>query len=200
MAMSTATTRVAAMLAAAIFLISTSFYSASAQAEAPAPSSALAGCMDSLLNTSDCLSFVQAESTITKPDKACCPELAGLVESNPICLCQLLGGNTSAAIGVTIDVKKALTLPSICKIQTPPVSMCSVVGIYVAGVPVGAPAPSAGSTSPAGHAASSPGGQSAAPAPSAGNNTKSGASSIAGFAVVPLTLALAMAAFLPTFF
>jgi len=121
--MTMATTRVAAMVVAAAVFFST-FYSVSPQAEAPTPS-ALAGCMDKLLNLSDCLTYVLNGSNLTKPDKGCCPELAGLVESNAICLCVLLGTNVSESTGIAIDVKRALKLPSVCAVKTPPASTCS---------------------------------------------------------------------------
>lgn len=90
----------------------------------PGPSAGL-DCMTYLLNMSDCLTYVEEGSNLTAPDKACCPELAGLVESQPICLCQLLGTNTSASLPVQINMQKALKLPSVCGVQTPPVSLCS---------------------------------------------------------------------------
>ncbi|PIA48713.1 hypothetical protein AQUCO_01400939v1 [Aquilegia coerulea] len=108
---------------------------------APAPSD---DCFNSLLNMSDCLTFVEAESNLTTPDKGCCPSLAGLVESNPICLCQLLGSNANS-FGVQIDVSKALQLPKACRVTTPPISLCSAVG-----VPVGVPTTSEGPSMPAG--------------------------------------------------
>ncbi|KAE8724876.1 Non-specific lipid transfer protein GPI-anchored 2 [Hibiscus syriacus] len=131
-------------------------------AEAPTPD-----CMTNLLNLSDCLSYVVAGSNLTKPDKPCCPELAGLVESSPQCLCYLLDKNKTASYGFNIDMDRALKLPKVCHVSTPPVSLCSVVN----GGPTGAPTPSPkGSISP-GFA------QELAPGPSSGN-TK-GASNIA---------------------
>ncbi|THG16780.1 hypothetical protein TEA_015968 [Camellia sinensis var. sinensis] len=126
-------------------------------AGAPGPGGAM-DCMTSLANMSDCLTYVQAGSNLTKPDKACCPELAGLVESNPICLCQLLG-NTSATIGIQIELNKALNLPTVCAVQTPPISTCAAVGYPVPG-PMSSEAPGAMSPSRAtsgnsGNAASS---------------------------------------------
>ncbi|CAL5354188.1 unnamed protein product [Camellia sinensis] len=110
-------------------------------AGAPGPGGAM-DCMTSLANMSDCLTYVQAGSNLTKPDKACCPELAGLVESNPICLCQLLG-NTSATIGIQIELNKALNLPTVCAVQTPPISTCAAVGYPVPG-PMSSEAPERG--------------------------------------------------------
>ncbi|KAM3740290.1 hypothetical protein ACB098_08G087500 [Castanea mollissima] len=180
------------MVAASVILFSAFFHSVSAQAEAPgsSPSSASAPamdpCLNNLLNMSDCLTFVEAASNATKPDKACCPELAGLLESNPICLCELLGSNITESYGINIDVKRALKLPSLCGLQTLPVSTCSAVGYPVPG-PVGGPSPS---ESPG----LSPGTEPAAN-PVSGKN---GASSNLGFTLA-FTAGLAIA-FLPVFF
>ncbi|KAK4760550.1 hypothetical protein SAY87_005443 [Trapa incisa] len=94
---------------------------------APPPGS---DCLTILFNMSDCLNFVSPESNLTKPDEPCCPELAGLIESSPYCLCKLLGDPES--IGIDVDFNRALKLPSVCAIQTPPVSLCSFLGIPVA--------------------------------------------------------------------
>uniref|UniRef100_A0A1J3FG38 Non-specific lipid transfer protein GPI-anchored 2 n=2 Tax=Noccaea caerulescens TaxID=107243 RepID=A0A1J3FG38_NOCCA len=107
----------------------------------PSPSSGPSGepdCMTNLLNMTDCLSYVQVGNGggAAKPDKACCPELAGLVESAPQCLCYLLAGDMAAQYGISIDKAKALKLPGVCGVVTPPPSLCSLFG-----VPVGAPEP-----------------------------------------------------------
>uniref|UniRef100_A0A3Q7J0W1 Bifunctional inhibitor/plant lipid transfer protein/seed storage helical domain-containing protein n=1 Tax=Solanum lycopersicum TaxID=4081 RepID=A0A3Q7J0W1_SOLLC len=109
--------------------------------EGPATSGGM-DCMTVLLNMSSCLTYVEQDSKLSKPDEQCCPSLAGLLESNPICLCQLLGNPDK--IGIQIDVNKALKLPNICKLETPPVSTCAAIGIPIAAptsaeVPVGSP-------------------------------------------------------------
>ncbi|KAK4777744.1 hypothetical protein SAY87_017931 [Trapa incisa] len=102
----------------------------------PAPSPG-PDCFSFLLNVSDCLTYVEPGSNLTKPDEPCCPELAGLVQSSPFCLCKLLGDPES--LGLNISVNRALKLPSACAVSTPPVSLCSVLG-----VPVVAPTASEG--------------------------------------------------------
>ncbi|CAA7041787.1 unnamed protein product [Microthlaspi erraticum] len=131
----------------------------------PSPSSgpsAEPDCMTNLLNMTDCLSYVQVGTGggAAKPDKACCPELAGLVESAPQCLCYLLAGDMAAQYGISIDKKKALKLPGVCGVVTPPPSLCSLLGVPVAGAPepMGneeaspALAPTSGAESPGGFA------------------------------------------------
>lgn len=75
---------------------------------------------------SDCLAFVERGSNTTTPGKGCCPEIAGLLDSNPICLCHMLGrAHSGAKIGFNIDVDKALKLPSACSLEFPPSTTCS---------------------------------------------------------------------------
>ncbi|XP_022753717.1 xylogen-like protein 11 [Durio zibethinus] len=145
-------------------------------AEAPTPD-----CLTNLLNLSDCLTFVEVGSNLTKPEKPCCPELAGLVESSPQCLCDLLDKNTTASYGLDIDMNRALNLPTVCHVSTPPVSLCSIIN----GAPVGGPTPS---TTPG------LGPVGLAPSPSSGNGN--GASNIAVSGLASF-IALAIA-FLPT--
>jgi hypothetical protein len=80
--------------------------------------------MDAVLNMSDCLPYVTAGSKTRHPDTPCCPEVAGLLESHPMCLCQLLAGGAES-YGVDVDYKRALGLPGICKLNAPPVSACA---------------------------------------------------------------------------
>lgn len=108
---------------------------------APAPTTGTNDCLMPLSNMTDCLSYVQMPSNATVPDKNCCPELAGLIDSNPICLCELLSNSSlTESFGIKIDVSRALKLPSICRIQTPPVSLCSDAGYPVPG-PIASDAP-----------------------------------------------------------
>lgn len=124
---------------------------ASAQQPAAAPGPAAGGgmdsaCMNSLLNMSDCLTYVTKGSTARRPDAPCCPELAGLVDSNPVCLCELLSG-AADSYGIAVDYDRALALPGICHVATPPpVSTCKALGYDVRVGP--SAAPMSGSPSP----------------------------------------------------
>ncbi|KAM0852530.1 hypothetical protein ACQ4PT_051700 [Festuca glaucescens] len=96
-----------------------------AAAPAPAPAATISPeCMDAVLNMSDCLPYVQSGSTDKHPDKACCPELDGLLQSNPVCLCQLLAGGGDS-YGVSVDYKRAMALPGVCRLNAPPLSACA---------------------------------------------------------------------------
>uniref|UniRef100_A0A452ZDQ6 Bifunctional inhibitor/plant lipid transfer protein/seed storage helical domain-containing protein n=1 Tax=Aegilops tauschii subsp. strangulata TaxID=200361 RepID=A0A452ZDQ6_AEGTS len=94
-------------------------------AAAPGPAGGLsAACLNSLLNMSDCLPYVQAGSKARAPDKPCCPELAGMVGSNPVCLCELLSG-AADSLGIAVDYARALALPGVCRVATPPITTCA---------------------------------------------------------------------------
>lgn len=93
-------------------------YGPMASAPAPGPD-----CFTLLFGMADCLSYVEKGSNKTKPDKACCPELKTLVDTAPQCLCELLASNNS--YGYEIDYDRATKLPSVCKVDTPPVSTCA---------------------------------------------------------------------------
>lgn len=142
-------------------------------------------CMTVLVNMSSCLTYVEQGSNYTKPDKECCPALAGLLDSNPICLCQLLGDPDK--IGIQIDVNRALKLPNICKLDAPPVSTCAAIGIPVAApttnaeVPASSPGTANGEVS-----ALSPGGFASSPT----SEDKNNAASIMTFFKMQLVLSL----------
>ncbi|XP_072983012.1 non-specific lipid transfer protein GPI-anchored 12-like [Typha latifolia] len=106
------------------------------QAQVPAPAPAL-DCETALLNLSKCLTYVEDGSNLTRPEKGCCSDLAGVLNDEPICLCQLIGGYDN--FGVKIDVIKVLILPTICRVHAPPANLCAVLGVPVANV-----APSSG--------------------------------------------------------
>ncbi|XP_074581329.1 non-specific lipid transfer protein GPI-anchored 12-like [Curcuma longa] len=101
------------------------------QAQGPASAPSVADCMDAFVNMTGCLSYASVGSNDTTPGGDCCPELAGLIDSDPICLCELLAGGAES-FGITVDNARALRLPSLCRLDAPPVSLCSDVGIPVA--------------------------------------------------------------------
>jgi hypothetical protein len=58
-----------------------------------------------------------------QPSSSCCSALSSVVTSNPRCLCVVLGGGASS-LGVTINNTRALELPGVCSVKTPPASQC----------------------------------------------------------------------------
>ncbi|ONK58356.1 uncharacterized protein A4U43_C09F11410 [Asparagus officinalis] len=113
-------------------------------------------CMNALLNLSSCLTYVEAGSNLTVPETG----------------------------GVKIDTSKALMLPKACKVQTPPVSLCSAVGVPVA-------SPMGPSAAPASGGPEVPGSTPiAAPAGSTSGNTARATSTLVTLISLLLTLAI----------
>lgn len=122
---SVAAVAAASMMTMLLLLLLPTPSSAQSLAAAPGPAGGIdSACMNSLLNMSDCLAYVTKGSNARRPDKPCCPELAGLVGSNPVCLCELLSG-AADSYGIAVDYARALALPGICRVATPPVSTCT---------------------------------------------------------------------------
>ncbi|KAK2401731.1 hypothetical protein P8452_08387 [Trifolium repens] len=110
----------------------------------------------------------------SNPSSSCCSQLSTVVQSSPQCLCSLLNGGGSS-FGITINQTLALSLPSACKVQTPPVSQCKggngPVSPSSSSSPVGSPV-----ESPTDSSTESPEGSitpSASNFPSAGGGSKS---------------------------
>ncbi|XWS68323.1 hypothetical protein CRYUN_Cryun04dG0080400 [Craigia yunnanensis] len=94
-------------------------------AAAPSPSSSSVDCSSLILNMADCLSFVSSGSQVSKPDGTCCSGLKTVLKADPDCLCEAF--KSSASLGVTLNVTKALTLPAVCKVSAPPATNCASV-------------------------------------------------------------------------
>ncbi|KAJ0241808.1 Non-specific lipid transfer protein GPI-anchored 11 [Hirschfeldia incana] len=103
-------------------------------------------CSSLILNMADCLSFVTSGSTVEKPEGTCCSGLKTVVRSGPECICE--GFKNSASLGVTLDLAKAASLPSVCKVAAPPSARCGLA--VSASPPASAPAlsPTAGAGAP----------------------------------------------------
>jgi len=91
------------------------------------------GCSSVMMTLSPCMDFISSKAP--EPGISCCSVLAGVVQTDPRCLCMVLDG-TAASFGISINQTRALDLPGVCKVQAPPISQCT-------GIPTApAPAPS----------------------------------------------------------
>ncbi|XP_010526994.1 PREDICTED: non-specific lipid-transfer protein-like protein At2g13820 [Tarenaya hassleriana] len=95
-------------------------------------------CSTLILNMADCLSFVTSGSTVEKPEGSCCSGLKTVVRSGPQCLCEAF--KNSASMGVTLNVSKASSLPSVCKVVAPPSARCALSVVPPTGAPSKSPA------------------------------------------------------------
>ncbi|KAL7586418.1 hypothetical protein Lser_V15G37770 [Lactuca serriola] len=85
---------------------------------------AQSGCTTALIGLAPCLTFVSGNASI--PSASCCSQLSNVVQGQPQCLCSLLNGS-GPNLGISINQTLALSLPSACNVQTPPVSKCNGV-------------------------------------------------------------------------
>lgn len=90
-----------------------------AQVGAPSPS---IDCTSAILSLADCLTYVEEGSKVTKPQGQCCSGFKKVVKEEVACLCEAF--NKSSDFGVSLNMTKALTLPSACGVSTPPFSKC----------------------------------------------------------------------------
>lgn len=95
------------------------------------------------------------------PEGTCCSGLKTVLKTGAECLCEAF--KSSASLGVTLNVSKALTLPQACKVNAPAATKC---GLSLSGSPAGAPDMSPFTSAPAGAPTMSIGNdQAPAPAP-----------------------------------
>lgn len=87
-----------------------------------AGASAQSGCTTVIVGLAPCMAYIMGNSSA--PASPCCSQLAGVVRSQPQCLCMILNGG-AALLGVTLNQTRALALPTACNMQTPPVSLCN---------------------------------------------------------------------------
>ncbi|KAF1890523.1 hypothetical protein Lal_00041298 [Lupinus albus] len=100
-------------------------------------------CSSVILSMADCLAFVSNGSTVTEPKPTCCSGLEHVLKVSPDCLCETI--KSSAKFGIALNLTKAASLPSACKVSAPPVSSC---GLSVSPAPAPA-APAAPTPVPA---------------------------------------------------
>ncbi|XVE49583.1 hypothetical protein DITRI_Ditri01bG0093300 [Diplodiscus trichospermus] len=94
-------------------------------AAAPTPSSSSVDCSSLIMNMADCLSFVSSGSQVSKPEGSCCSGLKTVLKADPNCLCEAF--KSSASLGVTLNVTKAMTLPAVCKVSAPSATNCATL-------------------------------------------------------------------------
>ncbi|XP_048555473.1 non-specific lipid transfer protein GPI-anchored 5-like [Triticum urartu] len=90
------------------------------------------GCSSVMMTLSPCLDFIGSKAL--EPGFSCCTTLAGIVQTDPRCLCMVLDGS-AASFGIVINHTRALELPSICKVQAPPISQCTAIPVPPATAP-----------------------------------------------------------------
>ncbi|KAI8554895.1 hypothetical protein RHMOL_Rhmol05G0132500 [Rhododendron molle] len=151
-------------------------------ATAPVPA---ADCSSIILDMADCLTYVSGDATVKKPEGNCCSGLKKVLKTHAECLCEAF--KNAAQFGVTLNMTRALDLPSACRVSAPPVSDC---GLSIGTGGIGSPAisPVGRPTSMEGEGAK----EIAAPAPAP---ETAGSASLTAQAFESLVFALVVASF-----
>ncbi|KAB5574386.1 hypothetical protein DKX38_001580 [Salix brachista] len=106
---------------------------------APAPAPSSVDCTNLIYSMAACLPFVSNDSTSTKPEGNCCAALKTVLSTKAECLCEAF--KSSAQYSIVLNVTRALSLPSACKIHAPSASNCGLaISPSVAPVPGGSTA------------------------------------------------------------
>ncbi|KAL5198069.1 hypothetical protein ABZP36_001581 [Zizania latifolia] len=82
------------------------------------------GCSSGMMTLSLCLDYISGKSLL--PEFTCCTTLAGVIQSDPQCLCMVLDGR-AVSLGISINHTRALELPGVCKVHAPAISQCTSV-------------------------------------------------------------------------
>ncbi|KAM7514602.1 hypothetical protein LguiA_004185 [Lonicera macranthoides] len=90
--------------------------------QSPMPLSAR-DCSTVIYNLVECTSFLVDDRLKATPDKSCCYGLKMVLEIGTECICDAL--KSSADLGLNLDMKKAMSLPSACGISVSPPSICN---------------------------------------------------------------------------
>ncbi|PWZ12689.1 Non-specific lipid-transfer protein-like protein [Zea mays] len=80
------------------------------------------GCSSVMMTLAPCMDFISSKAS--EPGISCCSVLAGVVQTDPRCLCMVLDG-TATSFGIAINQTRALELPGVCKVKAPPISQCT---------------------------------------------------------------------------
>jgi len=81
-------------------------------------------CTNVFISLAPCLDYVTGNTST--PSSSCCSQLAYVVSSQPLCLCEVVNGAASSiAASFNINQTRALALPTSCNLQTPPLSTCT---------------------------------------------------------------------------
>ncbi|KAL6880629.1 hypothetical protein ACP4OV_012194 [Aristida adscensionis] len=80
------------------------------------------GCSSVMMTLAPCMDFISGKSP--EPGISCCSVLGGIVQTDPRCLCMVLDGS-AASFGISVNQTRALELPGVCNVPTPPIGQCS---------------------------------------------------------------------------
>ncbi|KAL7154669.1 hypothetical protein ABFS83_03G016300 [Erythranthe nasuta] len=113
-------------------------------AAAPGSEAGMGGdCSTLIYEMMECMSFLSGEGGETAaPGEPCCSGFKTVVDANADCICYALG--SAASLGLVINITRAASLSSLCRVSAPPISYC-----HASSPPTASPVFSPPSVSPA---------------------------------------------------
>lgn len=75
-----------------------------------------AECADKLMGIATCLTYVQATATARAPTPDCCSGFKQVLGTSKKCLCVLVKDRDEPALGLKVNITRAMNLPSACAI------------------------------------------------------------------------------------
>ena len=75
-----------------------------------------AECADRLMGLATCLTYVEATATARAPTPDCCSGFKTVLGASKRCLCVLVKDRDEPALGLKINVTRAMNIPSACSI------------------------------------------------------------------------------------
>ncbi|KAL7154666.1 hypothetical protein ABFS83_03G016300 [Erythranthe nasuta] len=93
-------------------------------AAAPGSEAGMGGdCSTLIYEMMECMSFLSGEGGETAaPGEPCCSGFKTVVDANADCICYALG--SAASLGLVINITRAASLSSLCRVSAPPISYC----------------------------------------------------------------------------
>jgi hypothetical protein len=79
-------------------------------------------CRDSLGGLLACQEFMFEGAPTASP--ACCDAYGAAYNATPFCLCYVANGVYGRSTGYTVNVTRALEIPTSCQIVQPPIELC----------------------------------------------------------------------------
>ncbi|KAJ4822504.1 hypothetical protein Tsubulata_016883 [Turnera subulata] len=92
----------------------------------PTASSPPPDCSKIIYDMVDCVSFLTSGSTTTEPGKSCCSGYESIIGVSPVCLCAAF--EASANMHISVNLTRAVALPSLCGIDDPKVNCNNAPG------------------------------------------------------------------------
>ncbi|KAK4791745.1 hypothetical protein SAY86_032158 [Trapa natans] len=122
----------------AILALSSTYRVSSLDTPAPAPGPAAgASCEDVIYDMMDCVTYISEGSSSKLPSTSCCSGVKSVMDFSGKCICVAI--ESSAQLGIQLNMTRVEELPSLCKLKPYPLGECGCECSYL---PFQPPSPS----------------------------------------------------------